>query len=411
MLMDAALPPTAALAGLARQLADDAKHFSRVPAEAVLNAWCATVAEFADRSSSPRAALDAVLPESCGLSPAGLDAALATILAGVERLPAEAIFTAASKTKGDSGLVVVVLAANIPGLVVQPLLPALALARPVLIKSSMREPLFAPTFVAALIRREPRLAPHLAAVAWPGGDHELEREVLATATRVLAYGGGEAIEDLTTRVGEKLVAFGPRLSFAAISKDIDLDVVAPGLARDIALFDQRGCLSVQAIYTDGDGETLARALAVALDELAERWPPGTIEPSAAAAVQQIRGEAEMRGLLHLGQEPGRGTVIVDPDPRLRPSPGLRLVRIYPMADLDELPALLKPWQGRLQGAALAGRAQQLAPRLAQLGVTRLADPGHLQDADATWKNGGLAPLAAFGVASFAGSVPPTRSAC
>ena len=57
----------------------------------------------------------------------------------------------------------VILAGNLPALAVQPLLPALALRRPVLLKSPSAEPLFAPAFLEALTRREPRLAGAVAA--------------------------------------------------------------------------------------------------------------------------------------------------------------------------------------------------------------------------------------------------------
>jgi hypothetical protein len=106
-----------------------------------------------------------------------------------------------------------------------------------------------------------------------------------------------------------------------------------------------------------------------------------------------------------------GTVLVEPEPALRPSPGLRTVRVHPLADLDRLPEVLAPWRGRLQGAALAGAAAwRLAPRLAELGVSRCAAPGELQSPDAAWHNGGIDPLLALASlpgapARFPGSSP------
>ena len=74
-------------------------------------------------------------------------------------------------------------------------------------------------------------------------------------------------------------------------------------------------------------------------------------------------------------------------------PGLRTVRVHPLADLAALPALLAPWRGRLQGAALAGDAAwALAVPLAELGISRCAAPGKLQSPGALWHNGGVHPL-------------------
>ena len=88
-----------------------------------------------------------------------------------------------------------------------------------------------------------------------------------------------------------------------------------------------------------------------------------------------------------------GTVIVDSAPAFRLSPGLRTVRVHPLPDLDQLPCLLTPWRGRLQGAALAGPgAWNLTLELRRLGLSRLAAPGELQRPDATWHNGGIDPL-------------------
>jgi hypothetical protein len=120
----------------------------------------------------------------------------------------------------------------------------------------------------------------------------------------------------------------------------------------------------------------------------------------AGGVQQVRGEADLRGLHRPPLGPGAGlaagTVIVEPRPAFRPSPGLRTVRVHPVADLARLPEVLAPWRGRLQGAALAGaRAEALAPALAELGVSRTAAPGELQHPDALWHNGGVSPLRAL----------------
>ena len=289
----------------------------------------------------------------------------------------------------------VVLASNLPGLAVQPLLALLALRRPVLLKSPSAEPLFAPAFVAALAAREPALAGALAAATWPGGDRALEAPVLAGVERVIAYGERESLEDLERRAPGKLVGYGPKTSLAVIAKEAVSADVAAGLAEDVALFDQRGCLSVAAVYTDGDAAALARHLAAALAELAERWPPGPPTPAELAAVQQARLEAELRGVRWLqgGESVAAGTVIVEERPDFRPSPGLRTVRVHRVAALASLPELLSPWRGRLQGAALAGDAAwTLAAPLEELGISRCAAPGELQSPDALWHNGGVHPL-------------------
>ncbi|MCB1032998.1 MAG: hypothetical protein KDD47_04090, partial [Acidobacteria bacterium] len=288
----------------------------------------------------------------------------------------------------------IVLAGNIPALAVQPLLPALALRRPVLLKSPSAEPYFAATFVSALARRLPALGDSLAALCWKGGEEGIEGPVLAAAGRILAYGEQESIDDLRRRAPCPVVSYGPRFSLAVLGPGTRPDAVAEGLARDIALFDQRGCLSVHAVYTAGDPRDLGEALAQALARRALSWPPGTRGVEEEAALRQELEAAHLRGLPVFELPMGEGAVIVEEDTRLRPSPGLRLVRIHHLKRLEDLPPLLSPWRDQLQGAALAAAASLQSP-LAALGVSRFAAPGELQSPDATWHNGGIDPLDAL----------------
>jgi hypothetical protein len=418
----------ATLEALAAALERGGEALRELPGEALIEAWGATVDAFLDPGSPERRELAAPLAALCALSPAGLDAGLAAVLGGMRRPHAAALLARASQLSASaSGApVLVVLASNLPALAVQPLLPALALRRPVLLKSPSAEQLFAPAFLASLVRREPRLAGSVAAATWPGGDADLEAPLLAAMGTVVAYGGSEALADLARRAPGKLVAYGPKMSVAAIDMtDTDmadtgggcgasLAALAAGLARDVALFDQRGCLSVVAVYVAGGlaaAHRLAGHLQAALAELAERWPPGPAAAPALAAVQQARAEAEMRGLWpaashtsapppavqsSLPSLPAAGTVLVEPALELRTSPGLRTVRVHPLHDLERLPEILAPWRGHLQGAALAGSAAwRLVPRLAALGISRCAVPGDLQSPDAAWHNGGIDPLVAL----------------
>lgn len=441
-------PSLAALAAALRRGGDGLRALSDA---ALLDAWSATVEGFLDPGNPERRALAPPLAALCCLSPPALEAGLEAVLGGVRRGPAAALLERAAalgkapsagerreakearrggaRREGDtvavdgpegergatssqdpsgpgrSAPVLVVLASNLPALAVQPLLPALALRRPVLLKSPSSEPLFAPAFLAALTRREARLAGAVAAATWPGGDADLEAPLLAAAGTVVTYGGAEALADLARRApGKRFVGYGPKMSLAAVELGSGSGAAAPealaaGLARDVALFDQRGCLSVVAVYVAGGLDAAARLaghLEAALAGLAARWPPGPAAAPALAAVQQLRLEAELRGLPRASLPPAAGTVLLEPEPALRPSPGLRTVRVHPLPELDRLPEILAPWQGRLQGAALAGPAAwRLAPRLAALGISRCAAPGELQSPDAAWHNGGIDPLAAL----------------
>lgn len=391
----------AELAKLAEHLAEHgARALARLGRERLVATWGETIEALLDRSSPERQELAAALVPLCRLSRAGLEAGLDAVLGGVRREPAQALRRQIEERRVPAAKAtspaLVVLASNLPALAVQPLLPALLVGRPVILKSPSAEPLFAPFFVRALARREPALAESVAALTWPGGDQALEAPLLERAGVVLAYGGAGSLASLERRTRGRFVGFGPQTSLAVMGTEVDPARVAPGLARDVALFDQRGCLSVAAVYTAGDAPALARELAAALASVARELPPGPAELAALAAVRQARAEAEMRGLWVADLPVETGTVILESKPDFRPSPGLRTVRVHGLEALGELAAVLSGWAGRLQGVAWEGsEARGLEPALAALGVSRFASPGELQFPDARWHNGGIDPLSIF----------------
>lgn len=377
-----------------------------IPVARRLALWNATIAALLEPGSRERTALLPRLLASARLSAEGLTEGLEVVLGGATGPPAAEMarragaFAATPSGNPEPSLAGVVLAANIPGLAVQSLLPAILLGRPLLLKSASAEPWFAPALIAALVAREPALADAYAAVHFSGDDEGAFIAAFESVAPLLAYGGGPAIDSLAARFGDRLIAHGPKASIAIVGRDADPVGTARGLAKDIALFDQRGCLSVQAVYTDGDPSELASALAWALKLESARLPAGPIDAETAAAVQQLRAVAglrtEKRGRPEIDLDPREGTVLVETELFFRPVPGMRTVRVHGVGALREVLSALETWRGKLQGAALAGpTADELASDLPLLGFSRLAPAGELQSADASWANGGIDPLAVF----------------
>jgi len=382
-----------------RLAARGSRALAQLPVERRLAAWYSALDALADPDAAPRQRLLPALVATSRLSPEGLVEGLRLMLEGASGEAAAALAARAAAPGAPAALAwgAAVLAGNLPGLALQAVLPALLVGRPLLVKSAREEPLFAPALLAALAEAEPALGEAFAAAAFPGDDDELTGAALANADRVVAYGGAEAIGALADRLGARLLAHGPKASVALVGRDADPVGAGRALARDVALYDQRGCLSVHAVYTDADPSELGEALAWGLALEHGRLPPGPFDPAGAAAVQQIRGAADLAGRLVPRLQLPQGTVVIEPEPRFVPSPGLRTVRLYPVAELGDALAALAPWRGRLQGAALAGAsAWEQEERLAALGVSRVAEAGRLQSADATWANAGVDPLEAYG---------------
>ena len=373
-------------------LAAAAPALRAIPTDDLLAAWNDTLTAFLDAESPERRQLDPDLLAATGLSPAGLDRGLRTIGAGMRGQPAAAELHRPHRQQHD-GFSLVILPASPPGLMLQSLLPALAARAPVLFKASSAEPCFAPAFLAALGQCLPPLRDAYAAATWTGGNEAIETPLHAAARLVAAYGGKATIDALQSAATRRLIAFGPKLSLGWVGADADLDRAAHGMALDIALFDQRGCLSVEAVLVDQTAaEPFAAALATALSALATELPPGRSSAAERAGVRLAREDADLRNLAWYGDALDAGTVIVETDVRISPSPGLRTVRIH---GVSELPTL-DDWTGRLQGIAFAGRMPATVRRaFEQAGVSRFAPAGQLQATDAAWRNGGIDLAAEF----------------
>ena len=303
-----------------------------------------------------------------------------------------------------------VFAGNVPGVAVTSLIRSLLVKSPAAGKTAEGEPVLPVLFARALRDVDPAIADALAVTYWPGGSEAAERQLARAADLTVLYGGAEAVAALRelTPPDRRLVVHGPRLSVAMIGAPAlapsSMRATAARLARAVAMFDQHGCVSPQAVWVeDPEGDAAARfaeALAGQMDRLEDELPRGAVSPAEASAIQQARGAAELRG--YAGDTvrvyAGGGTlwtVVYDADPTFRPSCLNRFVRIHPVTSLDDAVPLLAPVASHLQSVALevpAARVHPLAHRLAELGASRITTLERLPWPPAEWHHDGSAPL-------------------
>jgi acyl-CoA reductase-like NAD-dependent aldehyde dehydrogenase len=368
--------------GLAREVETArlvAARTARRPRRAVASALAA-----AGRRWRADAGLRAELPAQSGLSPAMIAAGIDVAAAALD---ADAMIELVDRELGAERpirpwLVAHVLASNVPALAV----PAIALAclagAAVVVKSGRADRLSAPAFRRALDAEDPELAATVVTAYWPGGDPIAERTVLAPADVVVATGHDATVAALARRLPHRMVAHGERASIVIAGPGASADRLADGVAWDVALHDQRGCLSPVAVYLEGDLDAFAERLAEALDRLAGTLPPGSLAAAERAAHRTALAEAEWAGARVLAG--ASGTVLVDRDPRLRPGPGRRTVWVHPLGSLDAE-------AGRIECIGAAGAVLDLEA-LRRLGVSRVCAPGSMQRPPLSWPRGQRAPL-------------------
>lgn len=308
-------------------------------------------------------------------------------------------------------LVVQIFSGNAPGVAVTALVRALLVKAACLGKTASGEPILPVLFARALADHDPELGAAVAVLHWPGGAEDLENRALQAADAVVVYGGDDAVAALRARTPPQIpfLAYRHRLSCAVVAREATDDPTAvQAAARDVATFDQQGCVSPHVVYVEEGGPVSPAAwaaqLAEAMAALEAQLPRGTLSPGETAAIRQVRAEAEFAQLagagvvLYASPQSTAWTVIYEPDPAFAPSCLNRVVRVKPLPQLDDLPRHLAPIARWLQTIGWAGPRDRFAPlalRLARLGACRLAPLGSMAWPPPTWHHDGLPPLRAL----------------
>lgn len=218
----------------------------------------------ADPTAAAGQTLRRRLLASTGLSPAGIEFGIRHAL---ELHPSDAEVTALCSTAPPAPRSWVVLSANVFVAAHRAIALGLASSPTVFVKPSRRDPVLAEALCEAsrgLFAIVSELAPRAA-------DH------------VYAYGSDSTMEELRRTLPEGVVlhAHGTGMGAALVTAGDDLAVAAASVAQDVALFDQRGCLSprIVGVAKDVDGPAFAERLASALAAFEAKVPSGTPLPA------------------------------------------------------------------------------------------------------------------------------------
>ena len=385
----------------------------------------ATLARALDRWSDPesswRRELESKLPAATGFAPETLRRGLAVALAdwngaALERVAEHELGALRATPAGQSAfpgfeLCAVVLAGAIPMPTLKAIVAPLVLGTPVLVKPASRDPVTAELVARSLAELDPQLGACVALAPISRGD-DAARAALLEADCVVVYGDDATVFSLAARTApsRRFVGHGHRLSLAAFGPEVArgeaLRDAAAGLAQDVALWDQLGCLSPLALYAVGgarDCDRIADAVAAALAEASSRWPRGEIDAASAARFAHARAEAELRAVsrsgvtLHADRD-GAWCVVREADAEPRPAPLHRFLRVHPVADLRALAAAIAPHARHLAGVALAGFGAEEAEverTLRASGATYVCAPGGLQAPPLEWESEGRGVLASL----------------
>jgi len=302
-------------------------------------------------------------------------------------------------------------AGNVPGVSVGSMVRSLLVKAPLLMKPGRTDVVLPVLFAQGLAEVAPDLVDAVAVAYWPPDQDALTDAAIQNADLVVVYGGDEVVGEIRARTPAtvRFVAYHHRVSAGLVGRggltDAKADRLADAAARAVSVFDQRGCVSPHVIYVEEGGAVppreWAERLAGRLEFWAGRLPPGLMEPGEASAVQQLRGEMEMR--IAAGEDLGLWagddlgwTVVLDPDPGFRASCLGRVVRVRPVPTLLQAIEEMTEVESHLQTVALGGVENServgIAEKLAQVGASRVTTFTDAPWPPPWWHHDGTGPL-------------------
>lgn len=291
-----------------------------------------------------------------------------------------------------------ILPGNLAGTAIFSLVCSLLAKSASLAKVSREEFLLPVLFARSLEKIRPDLAQSLAVLTWENDAIDLTRAVLRKVDLVIIYGGDETIETLRKEIPPttRAIFHGHRLSLGVIARESINKELAEQAATDIALYDQRGCLSPHLYYVETGGSAspieFAQWLAQSLYVSSYQLPKGTTSSEEASQIQQLRGAIPLKGGKVFPSPSGVDwTVLYDPDPHFSISPLARTIWIKPVADLSEITGHLEAIRPYLQAVGIAiplERQAEVILSLSRTGVNRICAIGRMQKPPLTWHHDG-----------------------
>lgn len=155
---------------------------------------------------------------------------------------------------------------------------------------------------------------------------------------VIAYGGDDSLAMIANALPDGVSFEGRGHGFGVAYVRDACDEAARAVARDVALYDQRGCLSPQTVFVRGDAAGFARSLHRALGAIEAELPRGRVEVGEAAGVMQWQGVKAARAAW-FRRGPTHAVAAFEA-PTVEGTPGLRNVVVSAVAGVDAVSAAL-----------------------------------------------------------------------
>lgn len=270
-----------------------------------------------------------------------------------------------------------------------------------LLKVSSADPIFPLLFARTLADADPDgvLSRSFAVVSFRGGEADLEARFKQRCQGIVVWGGEQAVQSWRRDLplGVRLVEYGPRLSFAVITRaylqDADLRDLARRLALDVVMWEQRGCGSPQMLFLEGPSprtEAFLQALREALESMAWEIPPARLHLDSEIEILRERelarfGEIAGGSRAWFPEGDTRWTLLWRDSSERLGSPLNRTLVVHPYERFSQVLEAVAPYRDVLQTAGIAGLPQEVrtcSRELVRLGLNRVTEVGRMHVAKA-----------------------------
>ena len=308
-------------------------------------------------------------------------------------------------------LLVHITAGNIPNPTLTTMALGLLMRSAQFVKCASGTSLLPRLFAHSIYEADAKLGACLEVAEWRGGNAALEASLFEQADCVTATGRDETLAGIRAKlpVKTRFVGYGHRVSFGYVSREVlsgfHARKAAADAARDVAAWNQLGCLSPHVIYVQVGGEVMpcrfAEWLAEELEHLEAREPRGELPVDVAAniasrhAIYQVRAAHSPGTYVWHSKNSTAWTVVYEEDARFQSSCLNRFIYVKPARDLTEALQNADGVRGHVSTVGLAAsprETQQLATQLARWGAMRICPLGQMQTPPLAWRHDGRPAL-------------------
>jgi phenylacetate-coenzyme A ligase PaaK-like adenylate-forming protein len=211
----------------------------------------------------------------------------------------------------------------------------------------------------------------------------------------IAWGGREAVETVAAYPSKydcETVIFGPKLSFAVVSKEMLTDEqAAKKLARrvsvDVSVFDQTGCASAHNLFIEKGGavtpERFCQILNESMGKTEIQIPKPTMSPEQVSAVHSIRGVYDFCGL-SFGSETMSYSILLDDKDELHKPVYSRVLFVHAV---DSIMQATKHITDDIQTIGIEATSEQavtFAEAATPMGAVRFPQIGRMLNFEMPW---------------------------